>query len=241
MPPAERHFPHMKRFWKSVLILTDKASYSIELDGRPVKLPSGKPLALSSRPLAEAIAEEWQMAPEQFLPDHLPLTRLASTALERIAPHRADILDQLTAYGMNDLLCYRAPPPDDLTIRQSKAWNPWLTWARENYGITLQATMGLVPINQPPGTREAFRGILTAHSDDALAALGVIVPALGSLVLGLAIAAMALEPEAACAASFLDELWQEEHWGADSEAVKRRTKIIEDVAVSARFMQLCSP
>ena len=169
----------------------------------------------------------------------MPLTRLASTAQERVAPHRADIIGQLAAYGMNDLLCYRAEAPDDLVARQSAAWDCWLQWAGTNYGVHLLSTAGLVPVNQPPDTGNMLREILSAQSDNMIAALGVIVPALGSLVLGLALIARALEPQAACETACLDELWQEQQWGTDGEAMARRAKIIEDVAVSARFMYLC--
>jgi chaperone required for assembly of F1-ATPase len=140
---------------------------------------------------------------------------------------------------LNDLLCYRADAPVDLVSRQSATWDHWLQWARRTYGVQLSSTAGLVPINQPPGTGEVFQEILSSHSDYTVAALGVIVPALGSLVLGLALTAQALEPQAACEAAFLDELWQEEQWGTDQEALTRRAKIVEDVAVSARFMYLC--
>ncbi len=78
-------------------------------------------------------------------------------------------------------------------------------------------------------------------NDDQLAGLGVIVPALGSLVLALAVEAGALAPETACACAHLGELWQETRWGTDDEAITRRRSVAEDVAVSARFMVLCRP
>jgi chaperone required for assembly of F1-ATPase len=230
----------MKRFWKTTKITAMGGAHAVELDGRPVKLPSGKPLAVPFKALAEAIAEEWADAPQDFSPDNLPLTRLASTAQERIAPHRAEIIGQLAAYGMNDLLCYRAEAPDDLVYQQSATWDRWLQWADDTYGAPLQITAGLVPINQPPSTGETLRETLSSLSDYTIAALGVIVPALGSLILGLALTAKALEPQAACDAASIDELWQEQQWGTDREAVLRRTKIFEDVAISTRFMYLCS-
>lgn len=230
----------MKRFWKNAAIVTAGTSHTVELDGRPVKLPSGKPLATRLHPLAEAIAAEWANAPQNFSPEDLPLTRLASTAQERIAPHRADIIRQLTAYGMNDLLCYRAEAPEDLVARQNKLWGRWLQWAETTHGLQLLSTAGLIPINQPPGTSERLGEILSSHSDDTIAALGVIVPALGSLILGLALTAQALPPREACETALLDELWQEEQWGTEDEALLRRAKLIEDVAVSTRFMHLCA-
>jgi chaperone required for assembly of F1-ATPase len=230
----------MKRFWQSARIVATGENHGVELDDRPVKLPSGKPLAVPFLPLAGAIAQEWAKAPQQFSPDDLPLTRLASTAQERIAPHRPDIIDQLAGYGMNDLLCYRADKPDDLVTRQRDTWDGWLRWAAATHGVQLRSTTGLVPINQPASSGEALRQILSTQSDYTIAALGVIVPALGSLVLGLALVSRAINPEDACEAAFLDELWQEGHWGTDQEAVNRRAKIVADVAESTRFMYLCT-
>lgn len=230
----------MKRFWTSVKTIPNGVAYTVELDSRPVKLPSGRPLILPYSPLADAIAAEWAHARADFTPDDLPLTRLASTAQERIAPHRATIIGQLAAYGLNDLLCYRAETPEALVERQMQAWDPWLHWARGNFDIELRSTTGLVPINQPSGTGEALRAILADHSDYIIAALGVIVPALGSLVLGLGLAANALDPKTACQIAALDELWQEEQWGTDDAAVQRRVRLFDDVAVSTRFMSLCA-
>ncbi len=229
----------MKRFWTNTAILNNGTSFSIELDGRPVKLPSGTHLAVPYLPLANGIAKEWTDAPKDFSPEHLPLTRLASTAQERVALHRDSIISQLAAYGMNDLLCYRADSPPPLVARQSEVWDEWLNWAKANYGIALHCTAGLVPINQPPSTAAALHGILSTQENYTIAALGAVIPALGSFVLGFALATKALSAEAACKAAFLDELWQEDHWGADDEAVNRRASIIHDVSLSARFMELC--
>jgi chaperone required for assembly of F1-ATPase len=231
----------MKRFWKNAVIVTLGERHSVELDGRPVKLPSGKPLIVSFLPLAEAIAGEWANAPQNFSPENLPLTRLASTAQERITPNRTAIINQLAAYGMNDLLCYRAETPDDLVTRQNAIWDPWLQWAETTHSLQLLSTTGLIPINQPHSTRAALRNILSTHSDHTIAALGVIVPALGSLILGLALTTQSLTPQAACDAAFLDELWQEEQWGTDKEAIARRAKTIADVDLSTQFMYLCAP
>jgi chaperone required for assembly of F1-ATPase len=96
-----------------------------------------------------------------------------------------------------------------------------------------------MPVNQLPWTRERLVQILGGFNDYELAALGVIVPALGSLILGLALAAGQVSAPEVCAAALLDELWQEAQWGADDEAALRRAKIIEDVAICADFMALC--
>ena len=57
-----------------------------------------------------------------------------------------------------------------------------------------------------------------------LAGLGIAVPALGSLVLGLALAAGEMDAETAYPLGALDELFQAEQWGDDYEAVDRRAE-----------------
>ena len=67
------------------------------------------------------------------------------------------------------------------------------------------------------------------------------VPALGSLVLGLAMSEGRLDAATAHALGALDELFQAEQWGEDAEAAARRAAIAADVALAARFLQLTRP
>ncbi len=67
------------------------------------------------------------------------------------------------------------------------------------------------------------------------------MPALGSVVLGLALAAGALDAGRAYALAHLDELYQAEQWGEDVWAARRRTDVAQDVAVAARFIGLARP
>jgi chaperone required for assembly of F1-ATPase len=232
----------MKRFWSATHVTQTQAGFTIRLDDKPLRLPGGE-LILTSEPLAQAIAAEWATAggaaAQNFTPDDLPLTRLAITARDRIGPHRADIIRQLTAYGLNDLLCYRAETPPALAVQEAEAWDPWLDWAAARFQAQLFIGTGISPVSQPPATAAAFTAALDALTDQNLAALGVITPALGSLVLGLALAEAALTPAAACDLAHLDELFQAQQWGHDPQSAARRADILKDVAVSTRFMMLC--
>jgi chaperone required for assembly of F1-ATPase len=64
------------------------------------------------------------------------------------------------------------------------------------------------------------------------------VPALGSLVLGLALAAGRIDAKTAEDTSTLDERYQEEFWGVDAEAASRRARLAADVALAARLLEL---
>jgi chaperone required for assembly of F1-ATPase len=231
----------MQRFWERAEIVPHGAQWQVLLDGRPVRLPGGGALVIPARPLAEAIAAEWQAAGGgkggRTSYADLPLTRIAGTGLLRIAPDPEPMVLELARYGGTDLLCYRAAAPPALAARQAACWQPWLDWAAARFGARLAVTEGVVPVGQPPEALAALAAALAGQGPLVLAALGVAVPALGSLVLGLALAEAALTAAEAHALASLDETFQEEFWGSDAEALARRRRIGEEVALAARFVE----
>ncbi|MFL1460865.1 ATP12 family protein [Roseococcus sp. DSY-14] len=229
----------MKRFWTGVAVSEEGGAFAVRLDGRPVRLPGGGTLSVAARPLAEALAAEWDAAGRQgeMRWDEVPLTRLVGTAAERIAPDPAPTVAALARYGETDLLCYRAEE-GELAAAQAREWTPWLGWARDSLGAGLAVTEGLMPAPQPPAALAALERAVAAHPPLGLAALGVLVPALGSLVLGLAVTRAGLDPAEAHRLSLLDELHQEARWGLDWEAEERRARVAADLAVAARLAAL---
>ncbi len=233
----------MKRFWDNAEVATDGDNWRVLLDGRPLRLPAGGPLRISRHALAVAVAEEWQAAGaakggEMSYAD-VPLTRLAGTAQERIAPDPEPVVLELARYAETDLLCYRAHHPEALVQRQSGQWQPWLDWASVTFGARLNVTVGVMPVPQEPRALAALAQAVAAHDAAALAALGIAVPALGSLVLGLALADGMIDAAMAHALATLDETFQEEQWGRIEEAAARRARIGHDLAVAGRFLELC--
>jgi chaperone required for assembly of F1-ATPase len=232
----------MQRFWETAEIEPVAAGWRIVLDGRPVHIPGGAELHLPGRALAAAVAAEWQAAGGRkggrTSYAELPLTRIAGTGQVRIAPDPEPVVLELARYGETDLLCYRAAQPAALVERQARRWQPWLDWAAARYGARLTVTTGVVHVPQPAEALAALAAALSALGPMGLAALGVAVPALGSLVLGLALAEGALAAAEAHALATLDETFQEEFWGTDEEALARRRRIGEDIAVAAHFLEL---
>ena len=84
----------------------------------------------------------------------------------------------------------------------------------------------------------ALRRVVHRYDPYTLAGLGIAVPALGSLVLGLALAEGQLDAAEAHRLGALEELFQVEQWGEDEEAARRRANVAADIAVAARFMRL---
>jgi chaperone required for assembly of F1-ATPase len=234
--------PNVKRFWDAASVHTTEAGYEILLDGKPMRLPGGAKLVVSAPRLATAIAAEWQAAGgarggEMSFAD-TPLTRLAGTAIERIAPDPAPVIDAIARYGETDLLCYRAETPDTLVRRQHLLWAPWLDWAAVTLDAPLRVTTGIAYVKQHHDSIAALRRAVAAQTPDALAALGIAVPALGSLVLGLALAAGEMDGETAYTLGALDELFQAGQWGEDDEAVHRRAGIRSDILLAERYIVL---
>lgn len=232
----------MKRFWShAVAVPRPEGGHAVLLDGRPLRLPGGAPLATGHAALAEAIAAEWEAAGgekggEMTLED-VPLTRLLGTAQDRIAPDPAAMVAGLAKYAETDLLCYRAEDAA-LAAIQAREWQPVLDWAAEAHGAPLTITAGLMPVAQPAGSLDALRRAVATHGAEELAALGLAVPALGSLVLGLALSAGRLAGEDAHRLAVLDETHQELRWGTDAEAAARRARAAADVALAGRFLAL---
>jgi chaperone required for assembly of F1-ATPase len=235
----------MKRFWDHATAEPAEGGYVILLDGKPMHLPSGGVLTVTAQRLAEAIAQEWQAAGgikggEMTFAD-TPLTRLAGTAQQRIAPDPDPTIDAIARYAESDVLCYRAEAPPSLVERQTREWQPWLDWAARRYDAVLRVSTGVAYVKQHRGAIAALREAVGDLDVPALAALGIAVPALGSLVLGLGMAEGEMDAATAHALGALDELFQAEAWGEDAEAAARRASVAADIALAEQFLRLTRP
>jgi len=227
-----------KRFYSEAGIAQSGGGYTIALDNRPVRTPAGAVLILPMEPLAQAICDEWAAQDEEIIPASMPIMQLAVTAVERVAPARASVVERIAGYGASDLLCYRAEGPDDLVQRQKDNWQPLLDWAAENFGAALTVTTGIIPIEQDEAALAALGDAVEGHDDMELTALAEIAQICGSLVLGLAVTAGRLEWEAAFDASRLDDAWQAERWGKDGEDAARLVSLRRDLEAAVRFLSL---
>jgi len=228
----------VRRFWKEVTVEQDEADWAVRLDGRAVRTPARAALSGPSRALADAIAEEWRSVGEEVDPRGMPLTGLANAAIDRVAPDRQAFAAGLGRYAEADLACYRSEWPPELVERQQQGWDPLLAWARRRYDVNLATTSGLIHIPQPPATVDRLVHEVTALDPFRLAGLSSLVTIGGSLIAGLAVLEKAIPTEEAWAAVSLDERWQLEQWGSDTEAEKALDSRRRDFLAAARFLEL---
>jgi chaperone required for assembly of F1-ATPase len=138
--------------------------------------------------------------------------------LDKVMPQRDEVAQLIAAYGENDLLCYRAPAPEELIARQKEAWDPLLAWAAEVLDAPLRTAEGVMHVAQPANAVANITARVVAQSPFQLAALHDLVSMSGSLVIGLAAQVEAFAIDDLWTRSRLDELWQIEQWGQDDEA-----------------------
>jgi chaperone required for assembly of F1-ATPase len=228
----------MKRRYTAASVVRAGELYAIALDAKAVRTPAKRALVVPSRGLAEAIAAEWREQGDEVRAHTMPLTRLASTAIDLVAQRREQVVAEIVNYAGSDLLCYRAEHPPELIAREHDAWQPLIDWAILRFDAPLVVTGGILPVRQLPETMRAFTAAVDAYDPLMLTALHAITTASGSLVIALAVLEGRLDATAAFAAAELDETFEIEKWGEDAEQSERRAALQDDIAAAARFAAL---
>ena len=227
-----------KRFYGAVGVAPLGDGFTVTLDGRAVRTPAGRQVTLPTEALARAVAGEWEAQEENVRPHTMPMMQLVNAAIDRVEPHRHEVIEQAVAYARTDLLCYRADSPPELTDRQAASWQPLLDWAAETYRARLNVTCGVTPADQPEAALDALGAAVEALDDLELAALARVAGASGSLIVALALAAGRIGADEAHAVSQLDESYQVEKWGEDAEAQARYRRLHADIRAAAAFLAL---
>lgn len=228
----------MKRFWRKAEIVEADDGFGIALDGRRVKTPARADLLIPTKPLAEAIAAEWNECGDDVDPRAMPLTGLANAAIDRIAPDKENYAAGIASYGESDLVCYRAEGPETLVRWQSESWDALLAWARRRYDVDFNCQTGIMHVPQPEETVRKLAHAVAALDAFQLAGLSPLVTIGGSLVAGLAVLEDMMPAETAWDAVSLDDRWQLEQWGDDPEARAALDARRRDFLAAARFLEL---
>ncbi len=227
----------MKRFYHATGIERRSDHWQVVLDGRPVKTPGKRTLALPTQALAQALAAEWAAQGETVQPETMPLTQYACSALDRVAPARGQVIGHAAAYAETDLLAYPAPEPPELRARQDALWLPVLEHL-ERLGWTVRQSSGLVPLDQAPETRARAAAWLEGQETLTLTALASLVQTSGSFFLTYLHAQGALKIDEVIEACSLEERFGLETWGRDAEAEQLLARRDGDLRSAAQMLNL---
>ena len=217
-PPAKTET--LKRFYKlaGVAEAPDGAGWHVVLDGRNVRTPAGTLQAVPTRALADVMAGEWARQGERVEIAGMHLTRLANVAIDRAPATRDGLAEEVARYCETDLTCHLEDRQPGLRARQDAGWKPLRDWAGRELGVMLLPVEGLLAARQPDASLAAARAYAASLDDFRLTGLAYGCGLFGSAVLALAVEQGEVSAQDAFELARLDEAWQAEHWGEDSEA-----------------------
>ena len=213
-----------RRFYKAVEAAVCDGEFGVLLDGRRVRTPAGVKLAVPTLALAELIAAEWRAQSEHIVIADMHATRLAYTAADKTDVPREAFAEEAARYAGADVICYFAEGPDSLVSRQDAEWGAMIDWADRDLGLPLVRVAGVLHQPQPEGTLERARALALELTDYALIGLAFGAALFKSTVLAFAVQRGRLSGVEALNLSRLDEAFQEERWGVDTEAAARTAR-----------------
>lgn len=226
-----------KRFYKAATVEPLGESWTIALDGRSLKTPARKDLALPTKQLADLVCEEWNAQAEVIDAARMHATRLVNVAIDRTPEARDEMAEEVVRYAETDLLSHLAEAPDSLRARQDEAWTPVRDWAGEKLGVMLVPVEGIMASPQPSQSLNAAKEHALGLDDFRLTGLNFGLGLLGSALLSLALEQARLTADQAFEASRIDELYQIENWGEDEEAAERAAEHQEQCRVLAQYFE----
>jgi chaperone required for assembly of F1-ATPase len=228
----------MKKIYKTVSCEITHSGLSLCLDGKSARTPAGNAFQIPTSALAEAVAEEWRAQGENVRKETMPLSHIASVAIDLAAKKRGEVIADILPYGDTDLVCYRAGDIPALKNQQSESLDPMVAWASKRFGVVLRVTDGVMPLAQPEDNKEKLAASLSSYDEWKLAVLACAVGPLGSLVLALALIEGYIDAETAFRLSQLEESYETEKWGEDEEKQIRTRNLRDTIVAVGRFLHL---
>jgi chaperone required for assembly of F1-ATPase len=213
--------PRRKRFYGKADVAEADGGFTVALDGKPIKTPSGRVVAVPKRAIAEAMVAEWEAQKETIDPLTMPMTRFANSVVDAVFDRVGIVRDDIAKYFNSDLLFYRAGYPAGLVEREAAHWDPVLFWAADQLGAHFILGEGIMHVSQPEAAVTAAREALP-QDPWSVAALHVVTTLTGSALLALALHRGVRDADQVWTAAHVDEDWNAEKWGVDEEVVARK-------------------
>lgn len=207
----------LKRFWKTVDVDSRDNGFTVTLDKRAIKTPSGNTLLLpkNKRLAATLIAYEWNIQDKFLKPHALPMTSIAARAIDTLRDEnmRAKVHVSLLNYLDTDTVCfhYDASPP--LVELQQKHWDPLLKWARATFDVEILVFDSVLCHSQPERTKEILGDVVAQMDPWEMAAMERATYVLKSFLIALALVKRHLTVEEAALASQVEVMSQIQRWG----------------------------
>lgn len=163
------------------------------------------------------------------------MKNILDKAMKEIHLYRNDIEKKLLEFAKTDLLFFWGEKRD-LYMRQQKEWQPILEWVEDLAKVEVAKTNNLsVPDNSK--LQQPLAKIFAAMDDKELACYYAATLNMKSVLLALALVKGRIDAKKAGELSYLEEIWQNEMWGTDSEAEKRRKDRCNELTIIESFLK----
>ncbi|OAD59830.1 ATP synthase mitochondrial F1 complex assembly factor 2, partial [Eufriesea mexicana] len=204
-----------KRFYRKTNILFSDGKFEITLDQRKLKTPQGKIFQVDSKPLALAVATEWDMQKEIVDRSNMHLTALCNTIIDNPHNHtKQDMVNYIVNCLEMDTILFHSNENDELYKIQTENWDPLVQWFCDNYGVNMIKTQSIeIPIVSLE-TKEVLTKQLMSYNYSAVYGFMYGVDAIKSVILTLAATERVISIKEAVKQSLLEENYQVSHWGS---------------------------
>ncbi|KAI7955661.1 hypothetical protein MJO29_007060 [Puccinia striiformis f. sp. tritici] len=168
----------LRRFWKTVDVHEQEdGQYSIRLDLRNLKTPNPLVLPKTKLVLATLIAREWDEQRKILKQHSLPMTSLASRAIDGLSEsEREVVVDDLMNYLNTDTICFHESKPRVLVEMQKKHWDPLLEWLKKRYQIELKVYHdSILFLKQSPEIHSQLKQIISQFDPLKLAGICLLI------------------------------------------------------------------
>ncbi|XP_029160585.1 ATP synthase mitochondrial F1 complex assembly factor 2 [Nylanderia fulva] len=209
-----RNMATVKRFYRRTNILSSGDKFEITLDQRKLKTPQGRVFEVNSKPLALAVAAEWDAQKEIIDRGSMHLTSLCNTVLDN--PHnytKIDLVNHIVNCLEMDTILFYSSDVDELYQLQIEKWEPIFRWFCENYDVDIARTQGIEAPTVSVETKTALTKHLLSYNFNSIYGVVYAVDGLKSVILTLATVARVINVLEAVNLSRLEEEYQISHWG----------------------------
>lgn len=227
-----------KRFYDTVDIREENGVYTVTLNNRVTKTPTGKPITCTNADLASSMRHEWAAQGEFIDPGTMPHVRLVNSAVEGGEEAQTGLIDEVIKYAGNDLLLYRADSPRELVALQERVWDDVLVKIARHFSVSFQPTVGILHKAQSPDMLAKLKTSIAGLHYLPATAMASITGLTGSGLLAIALREKLIDPDTAWTAAHVDEDYQISLWGEDFEASEKRKRRRTEFDAAANVIKL---
>ena len=153
-----------------------------------------------------------------------------------IKQHRAEIIDRLVNFALNDVLLFWSTDKDVKKEQQEK-WLPILRWVDETLNARFKQATSLETEKTDKKATHELKKYLDSLSDKELTSFYIAALNMRSVLLAVAMIKGRINAAEAFELSELEELYQARKWGSEPVAEARRNSIKDSLISAEKYLR----